>query len=530
MKPTAENEFDVAIIGGALAGASAALLLQRDQPGIRVVIIEKSTQFTRRVGEATTEITGWFLCRGLGLTKYLNEAHISKQGMRFWCANDQTHSVADCSEIGGKYLVRVPAFQVDRAALDSEVFRQAVELGAQVRRPAQVQNVELVPGGQQILTIRHQEQTETIRARWVIDASGVAAVLARKNGWWRANAEHPTTAVWARWRGVTDWDGPELAAKHPQWAADCFGIRGTATNHFVGDGWWAWCIPLKGGDTSVGVVFDQRLVQFPEEGSLPQRLKDFLCQHPTGRSIMANAEWIETDVHWRKNLPYSSTVFAGDGFVLTGDARAFLDPFYSPGMDWLSYTTISAVELILAQRRGEAMAPLVDMHNETFVKSYRRWFLAVYKDKYEYMGDFDFMRLAFLLDLGLYYLGVISQPFKRGRIAMKEPIFSTPPSVPFFHLMRTYNRRFAAMARERRRRGEWGKHNAGRKLMFGGYTFSGSSAWPIVKALATWIGLEITEGWRTWFRKSETRASHSAGMAEPMMPSPVAESAAVATK
>ena len=89
------------------------------------------------------------------------------------------------------------------------------------------------------------------------------------------------------------------------------------------------------------------------------------------------------------------------------------------------------------------------MHNQTFARSYQRWFAALYQDKYEYLGQFDLMRLAFLLDLGLYYIGVAAQPFRRGPKALLEPIFSTIPSVPFYYFIRTYNRRFARMARAR---------------------------------------------------------------------------------
>jgi hypothetical protein len=364
-----------------------------------------------------------------------------------------------------------------------------------------VQRVELVPGGEQIVTVKRGEETIAVKTRWVVDASGVAALLARQNGWWRANTEHPTTAVWSRWRGVKDWDGEELARKFPCWAMACHGIRGTATNHLVGDGWWAWCIPLKGGDVSVGVVFDQRLVDWPEGGSLGQRLKDFLCRHPVGREMLAGAHWLESDVHWRKNLPYYSTTYAGDGFALVGDAGSFIDPFYSPGMDWISFTTFSTAELICAQQRGEEVAPRVARHNRDFTRSYDRWFRAVYLDKYEFIGDYDLMRLGFLLDLGLYYLGVASQPFKRGRVAFTEPVFTTPPSVPFYHLMRIYARRFAAMARSRRSRGVWGRHNANRRFLFGGYTFAPSSSWPIAKGLLGWAWLELTEGWRSWFAR-----------------------------
>ncbi|MGN6641745.1 MAG: NAD(P)/FAD-dependent oxidoreductase, partial [Verrucomicrobiota bacterium] len=255
----------------------------------------------------------------------------------------------------------------------------------------------------------------------------------------------------------------------------------------------------KGGDVSVGVVFDQRLVKWAEGGSLGQRLKDFLMQQPVGAEILCDAQWREGDVFWRKNLPYRSTQFAGDGFALVGDAAAFIDPLYSPGMDWVAFTIWSSAQLILAQQKGESLAPLISKHNRDFAVSYDRWFQAVYKDKYEYMGDYDLMRTIFQLDLGLYYLGIASQPFKRGAKALMEPPFSTPPSVPFFHLMRFYNRRFASIARARRRRSAWGRSNSHRRFLIPGFTFSGKSALPVLKALVSWGILELTEGWRSWF-------------------------------
>ena len=494
----ARFDYDVVIIGGALSGAAAAVLLLRARPDLRVLVVEKSATFGRRVGEATVEVSACFLGRFLGLTQYLNEAHLVKQGMRFWFFNPFARNLADCSEIGGGYLARVPAYQVDRAALDEEVLRRAQEAGAELRRPAVIGIVKLTPGGAQTVEIRNGQSSEEVRARWVIDASGVAALLARQEGWWRCNEAHPTAAAWSRWTGVKDMDGRELSEKYPDWATACHGIRATATNHLTGDGWWAWIIPLKGGDVSVGVVFDQRLVKWPEGGSPGQRLKDFLMQHPVGRELLSGAQCREGDVHWRRNLAYSSTTFAGDGFALVGDASGFLDPLYSPGMDWISFTVFSTVQLILRERRGESVAPLIDRHNQTFARSYQRWFTAVYHDKYEYLGEYDLLRLAFLMDLGFYYLGVASQPFKRRDSALLEPVFSTAPSVPVFHLMRTYNRRFARIAQARRNRRCLGRHNAGRRFMFGGYTFGASSARHLLKALTCWAWLEATEGWRSW--------------------------------
>jgi flavin-dependent dehydrogenase len=511
-----ERRVDVVIIGGALAGAATAILLLRKKPELKVLIVEKSAAFTRRVGEATVEVSAYFLCRVLGLTQYMNETQLVKQGMRFWFANEKTTTLAECAEIGGKYLSRIPAFQVDRSSLDEEVLRRARALGAEVLRPATVTSVTLNSGGEQAVSIRTGDSSMSVAARWVVDASGVAAMLARQNHWWQPNTEHPTTAVWARWTGVKDWDGEELAEKFPEWSMACHGVRGTATNHIVGPGWWAWVIPLKGGDVSIGVVFDQRLVDWPEGGGLGERLKDFLMKHPAGRELLSDAQVREGDIHWRKNLPYFSTTYAGDGFALVGDAAGFIDPFYSPGMDWIAFTASAATSLITAERNGEPVQPLVAQMNRRFVMSYRRWFTALYKDKYEYMAEFDLMRIGFMMDLGFYYMGVASQPFRRGAIALNEPVFCTPPALPFYLLIKTYNRRLAAIARRRRKLGKLGMHNVPRRKLIGGYTFGVASCWPIGKAMAGWLCLELTEGWKSWFTGTETEPRQSGAANLPM--------------
>jgi flavin-dependent dehydrogenase len=498
--------YDAVIIGGALSGSAAALLLLRQNPGIRLLIIEKAERLTRRVGEATVEVSAYFLGRVLGLTQYLNDAHLVKQGLRFYFTNDSVQSLAESSELGARYQVRLPSYQLDRATLDEEVLRRACAAGAALLRPATVSKVDLSPGGEQAITFTHGGATRTVRARWVIDASGVAAVLARKNGWWRPNTEHPTAACWSRWKGVADWDGLDLAEKFPDWASVVYGTRGTATNHIIGDGWWSWWIPLKGGDTSVGVVFDQRLVDWPRDSDggkigdrLGDRLRAFLMRHPAAREMLAGASFDETDVHWRKNLAYYSTTFAGDGFVLVGDAAAFMDPFYSPGMDWIAFTATAAADLIAAQRAGEPMAGRIERHNRDFARSYRCWFQALYQDKYEYLGEYDLMSIAFLLDLGLYYFGIVSQPFMHGAKAFSTPPFSQPISGPFHQLMRFYNGRLARIARHRRETGALGRTNRGRRWMIPGFTLDrADQGRQLFKGLARWGWLELTEGWRSW--------------------------------
>src|SRR6266705_4418672 len=139
--------YDVVVIGGALSGAATATLLLRQNPGLRLLIVDKSPTLTRRVGEATVEVSAYFMGRVLGLTQYLNESHLIKQGMRFWFKNDDVKSLGEASELGGRYQVRLPSYQLDRAVFDEEVLRRACVAGAELLRPASVLDVQLSDGG-----------------------------------------------------------------------------------------------------------------------------------------------------------------------------------------------------------------------------------------------------------------------------------------------------------------------------------------------------------------------------------------------
>jgi len=174
MKPPGANDFDVIVIGGAISGAATAFLLKRRDPSLRVLVIEKNEAFKRRVGEATTEVSSFFLTRVLGLTNFLARTQISKNGLRFWFYREGEGKLADCSELGGKYLSTVPAYLIDRSVLDEEMLRRAVGAGAELMRPAQVKSVALHAGGQQEVVLSSDGVEKTLRARWVVDASGLS--------------------------------------------------------------------------------------------------------------------------------------------------------------------------------------------------------------------------------------------------------------------------------------------------------------------------------------------------------------------
>lgn len=495
------TDYDVIVIGGALTGAAAAFLLKRRDPGLRILVVEKTPAFKRRVGEATTEVSGWFLTRMLGLGGYLARTQIPKNGLRFWFSRNENGSLAECSELGGSYLSAVPAFLLDRSLMDTEVLRRAAALGVEILRPARVVATTLVSGGMQTLRIQHAQTEKTLRARWIVDASGVKAELARSHEWIQPNTDHPTMAVWSRWRTTREWDELEHAEAASDWNTGFQGTRGTATNHFAGDGWWAWWIQLRSGEVSIGAVIDQRAASWLESrGTVGEKLRAFLSKHPAAREMLNNAEFIEGDVHFRRNLPYSACRYAGDGFVLAGDASAFLDPLYSPGMDWIAYTVASSVHLILEWRTGKDISPLVEKTNSHFNASYKRQFEALYHDKYDYLGDHSLMRAAFRLDIASYYLFVVLPIYKMGECKLRIPPFATWHSIPFFHLMRLYNARLAAIGRDRRSRGTFGKNNAGRRDLVPGFNFRISQLVnTFLHGLGIWLALELSEGWRTWF-------------------------------
>jgi len=339
----------------------------------------------------------------------------------------------------------------------------------------------------------------TATCRWLVDASGAAAILARKNGWFRTNSDHPIASCWSRWKNVKSWDSQELADRFPDWAKRTCAIRLTATNHVVGKGWWSCGFPSRAAMSAWELSTINVLSNFPK-ATTRRPFKTFLEQHPVARELLSDAEWTEGDVHFRRNCAYSSTRFAGNGFALVGDSAAFIDPFYSPGMDWIAFTTSATATLIDSCIRGRPAAERVAAHNAKFEQSYKRWFEGIYRDKYFYMGDHELMTLAFRLDLGLDDIGVVKPPFRQGPNALDTPAFARPGSAAYLEFIAFYNRRLSAIARSRMERGTWGARNNNRYVSFMSYQLDWHLPRRVLAAIASWGLLELREGWRTWLK------------------------------
>lgn len=517
---------DVAVIGGAFSGAAMALLLRRQLPDLSVVIIERTEHFDRKVGEATTEVSGAFLTKRLGLTHHLANHHIVKHGLRFWFTRGAEQPLDECMEVGAKFQARMPTYQVDRAVLDQHVLDLAVAEGARLLRPAKLAEWRREPDGGNTLLVRPcgEDAETTIQARWVVDASGRAAVAARKFNLLRPLEAHPVNAIWARFRNVGDLDGAGLHAAHPAYAGRVQVSRASATNHLTGYGWWCWIIPLKGGDTSIGLVYDERLYSPPEAPRLVERLQAHLLQNPVGRILCANAVPVEGDVRAYSKLPYYSEQIAGPGWQCVGDAAGFMDPLYSQGLDYASWTIAAALDRIRAETGGETVC--LDTINREFLRSYHTWFEALYKDKYHYLGDGSLMTPAFMMDIGLFFFGPVREIVGCREKGFAQFPFNGPVDKFVGRVMCLYNRRLAALGRRRQECGVYGEGNQNRQTYPPSFT-PDATVWRIVlRGAVMWLAAEVA----AWGLPRRRNVTDPASTAEPTPPGEPAHSPGVPGK
>ena len=497
--------YDAVIIGGAFSGASTALLLKRRRPATRVLIIEKAAEFDRKVGESTTEVSSCFLTKVLGISTWLGHHQLAKQGLRMWFARTPEEKFEDCAEVGARYNSRLSGFQVDRATLDEHLLALAVAEGCELWRPAKIAALELGGAGRNLLSVRVGEETREVRAKWVVDASGRAAVIARKLELLRPLAEHPVNALWARFTGVQDWDGAALRAKFPDWAKAVGTSRSWATNHLMGLGWWTWIIPLKGGDYSIGLVYDTRLFTPPAGATIGERLSAHFQTHPVGREILGTAQPMAGDQRAYSSLPYVSEQVMGGGWALAGDAAGFIDPLYSPGLDFCAFTAHGAQSMVARALDGEDVAADVEQYNARFTFGFRAWFEGIYRDKYFYMGDADLMATAFLLDIALYHLGPVRQVYSDPGTQFDFFPFDGKPGRVVAAFMAFYNRRLATLARRKIAAGTYGAGNTQWRLLVGGFLPDGSSGKLLLRGLARWARAE----WRNLFLTPNANATAS---------------------
>jgi flavin-dependent dehydrogenase len=471
MRSGEQVDYDAVVVGGAFAGAATALLLRRLVPHARVLVVERQERFGRKVGEATVETSGMFLSRFLLLHDYLAREQLPKHGLRFWFSDGPERRLEELSEIGPRKMPSLPSFQLDRGKLDEEVLRRAAAEGSEVLRPAKAVAVELGWPSSRV-RIETAGGVREVTTRWVLDGSGRQTFLARRLGLLEKVESHPTAAAWARWRGVKDLDSAGLQGGDPFCARldSMAAARRLATNHFCGYGWWCWVIPLHGGETSIGVVYDKRLFGWPTTGRVREQYRHFVTREIAGLGeLLADATMDEDDFLAYAHLPYRSRQYMSRGWALVGDAGSFMDPLYSPGLDHAAMSIWATLQILRDDLAGEQDEAKLDLaiarHNDEFARSYDRWLDALYVDKYELLGDAELVIASYLFDTGMYFLGIAGPIFRTPEL-LARPTFGEDikPTAIAYRIMRRFKRRMVRLARFRRAVGTYGKRNLGWKV------------------------------------------------------------------
>ncbi len=298
--------YDVAIIGGGPAGSTAATLLAL--AGRRVIVIERESFPRFHIGESLLPYSMPTFER-LGLRATMDRTFLHKHGAELAtsCGSREVRFHFK----NGFRLAHTESYQVERATFDKLLLDHARTSGAEVHESTTVESLAFDDDG---ATLRVSSAPGMVRARYVIDASGRNTVIGTH---FKLKERYPTLnkfSVFAHWEGVT---------REP-------GIDGSLTRMVRGSDRWFWMIPLGETRMSIGLVMDtadfKSLRQSPEEA-----LEQAIAAEPVIMARMCAAERV-TPVHSTGDYSYRNSAFAGDRWLLTGDAAGFIDPVFSTGV------------------------------------------------------------------------------------------------------------------------------------------------------------------------------------------------------
>jgi flavin-dependent dehydrogenase len=304
---------DVIVIGGGPAGSTAAALLAKR--GLDVVMLEKATHPRFHIGESLLP-RNLELLRRLGVAEDVARIGVRKPGAEF--VADATGESQAFNFAAGLDRIYTYSYQVERAAFDALLFDNACRHGARGAQASRV--IDVTPdrpsGTSVVRTVEADGAERRIVARFVLDASGRDGVMARRHHLRMADKRNNTAAVFAHFRGARFRDGD---------MAGCISV------HLAEDGWF-WMIPLPDGIMSVGFVGTQRAFQaVADSGGPEQFLQERIRRSATVNARMTQAK-LASEVWSTANYSYGASRMWGDGYMMIGDAFAFLDPVFSSGV------------------------------------------------------------------------------------------------------------------------------------------------------------------------------------------------------
>jgi flavin-dependent dehydrogenase len=436
------QHYDVAILGGGLAGGCLARQLRQEAPALRILVVEKRRhpvpEAAFKVGESSVEIGAHYFQKRLGLEPHLRTEQLEKLGLRYFFTHDGNRDITDRVELGPADFPPVPSFQLDRGRLENMLLRTNAELGATILDRWRVQSIALDDRGPHRVSLAGPGEPLEITARWIVDASGRAGLLKRQLKLVRPSTHSANAAWWRVSRRVRIDDWSDSVTWRARVAS---GLRWQSTNHLMGVGYWVWLIPLGSGSTSFGIVADGDLHPFARINRF-ERAVDWLREfEPQCAAVVeAHAGELEDFLALQHFAHGCARVFSPQRWAMVGEAGVFTDPFYSPGSDFIAMGNDYVTDLILRDAAGEDIAARAESFNATYLRLFDA-FIRLYDGQYPIMGNAQVMTAKVSWDNACYW-AITALLFFQRRLRQPEFIASIEPLMRRFFVLHARMQQF----------------------------------------------------------------------------------------
>jgi flavin-dependent dehydrogenase len=308
MHDAASEQCDVLVVGGGPAGSTAAATLARR--GWRVIQAEKDHHPRFHIGESLLP-ANMPLLEELGALEKVRALGVLKLGADFPSGEDAHRTFHFRESIGATPPY---AFQVKREDFDAMLFAHARECGADSREGLRIDNIAFDAQGVSATTRTTDGVAHSIRARYVVDATGRDTFLGNALKIKQKNDNHQSAAIFAHFRGVELRPGEDA---------------GNISIYRFAHG-WCWFIPLPDGVMSIGCVCWPAYLK-QRRGRTTEFLIETLKTMPDAWSRMTDAHAV-SETRVAGNYSYTCREMTGKRWIMAGDAFAFVDPIFSSGV------------------------------------------------------------------------------------------------------------------------------------------------------------------------------------------------------